>query len=573
MAGTTVTYGDISLSYILTRSIDRVPEYEGPDYLWTRARLTVQAILSSNVVPTVAGENATQTMNRIKHYMETPRYRLKVEIDGREMLNSPIPGAIKDCKNGPLPVHFNVLRIVGSESFLVEFCVDTWVVDCVGGERPPYQSHRWEDRVTIDKSFISTRTRTGKIVVRGDLDINPDTLRQFAVEGTGAVPAGFIRRKSDWTEDSDGLTLRYTLVDEEQFLMPPPPAADADGEYIESTPFTEGAISFGECWVTLDGSKMGFGAATQEHVEQLIRTAVHICVSMTGYIGDGSNGIILKRAAIKRRLYKPIVHVSMQVQLRPNQARVRIGNANLPVSLSRLTVYPPGSAPQVAQTPDGGTRGSANLLLVAAAMGDPCIRAATVPIQRGENQPIGTDGQQVGQLPMPTWGIIPNDPDDGPGLFILPPTEFFPIHWETKNTYRYDPGYLYIETTEGVEPVRVKQPRLEKEVEFDRQVIGDPPPIPDPNEGDGQRLVDFELEELAPKPADDGNRNEWSIKGSYKQEIISDSLEALGLQKYAPYHNGWTKEKELDYRNRTGEWKRSWEELFGENDLEPGEAK
>jgi hypothetical protein len=81
--------------------------------------------------------------------------------------------------------------------------------------------------VQIDKFMASTRTRSGTFIIRSDNAerITADQIRtQMAVLG---VPNGFQRESATYTQSTDGLSIKYDIVDKEYFKAPPQDAFEA----------------------------------------------------------------------------------------------------------------------------------------------------------------------------------------------------------------------------------------------------------------------------------------------------------------------------------------------------------
>ena len=560
-------YNEIQLSQILTDEVSSEPVYDesGTDYLYSRKTISVTAIIHAELLPsTTASDTPAIIMDRIVHKLEESRKQLRFynDADGNlPLIEAPKNNSHVDAKNGPIPRKVQVLKVVGDKALLIRYVVDCWLCDCPGGTINPFQSHRWKDSVTMDKRFFSTRTRTGKIIVRADADINPDTLRYVTVEQTGAVPHGFKREKADYFLGDDGLSLNYTFVDKEMYLQPPWPSCDAEGEYIESSPM-HGAIRYGEARVHLEGPKIGLEADRQLGKEVLLMRAIQMAVVMSSLAdanGQQQAGtkVFLRHAAIRTKLNDNVVDVLIQTDITQLAAR----KAGMPLTLERFTRYPPGMPPN-ALSPEGGTRGSAGLMLIAAALGDPCMQTPTQEERTWETPPgdEATEESQNNQYPPPDV-YIGTPPDDEEGYYEdTTEDEYRSAFWETDEEYSYDPGSLAIPTTAGVEVVCVQKPVLRRNITYKQRVKGQkPPPILEPlpaeldNDPGGPKLLGVNIRRAAPEPT--GAGNEWEFKqqgtNSYVMQDAEDHLPpGPPLAAHVRGHKKelWTKSEPIQFR-------------------------
>jgi hypothetical protein len=407
----TLAYGTVQLSDILTHSISHEPQWsaDGVDYLWTKIVVSVQAVLNTHLAPAspVGTETPAQTMARIRHLLLIPRQQLTFTVGADTLLNSPSVGET-DVNQGPVPQSVSITQIGGTETFLIDYSVETYVVECPEETSPPnYLSHRWRETATIDESGYTTRTRTGKITCRADLLNNADQLRGVVAV---PIPNGFKRIKSDYTLDETGLNLQYTFQDKEVFLQPPGPAFKASGTYIEST--SNGAVRFGECQVRLEGSK-------KTSKGDLLRMAITVALTkiQAGGVAQDKLGRFIVGGAIQEELYENIVQVRFRIQLAPLTGRV----AGVPTDLRSFGQAPYGSDPNSGTNPpDAGIRGTALLALARAALRDPCSLGSTLSTGGGSTLTAGllpSDPNTVTTDPQATVSIVPVLPDDQNALY------------------------------------------------------------------------------------------------------------------------------------------------------------
>lgn len=130
-------------------------------------------------------------------------------------LESPRPGFALDAANGPLPLGCDVVSAAGEpHSVAVNFTVSTCLPPCPIGSDRLILSHRWQMDHGHDDDGYLTRTTIGEVVFHsGVSDIiyrYPDAFRNQFLH---PIPLGFERKVPQISAASDGLTMRYTLVD------------------------------------------------------------------------------------------------------------------------------------------------------------------------------------------------------------------------------------------------------------------------------------------------------------------------------------------------------------------------
>ena len=427
------TGDSIELAHCLTLGIEHEPVYAEPDfteYMYSRVNIHVRGLVSSTTndignvqPPTQLDETTTDTYNRIRRILNTPRNQLQYYFDetlGIPTYFSPTLGNLVDSKDGPYPKRVRIMRVVGTASLMVEFEVETFVSECSTDgtqDEPDYISHRWRESVSIDENFYSTKTRQGKIVTRADIGVNPDALRGIIVPDVGV---GFKRVSSDYTLQEDGLALSYTYVDREYYLVPPSPATKASGTYTETSPM-HGAIRFAECRIHLEGPK-----APNRDKGTLLATAINIAVTRIAgpggklwIPGDGDPGAnpMFEFAQLQESMWENIIDVTIRARI--NATRLQIGDPNniaaFPADLRRFGADIPGTDPTQFQASDPGTRGTATqLALVASQLHDPCLTASIAAAGATSQNATDNTVQQFapGGNPVLTaeFGGIGNDP-------------------------------------------------------------------------------------------------------------------------------------------------------------------
>ena len=521
------SYGSVSLSNILTHGVTQEPVYDdlsGLDYLYTKITVSIQATFNNALPPFAAGDvNAAATVARVRHALALPRQTVVLQVNGVNLVNISGP----DAKNGPIPKHIDVKEIAGSETVLVDFSVECAVVECTSGVNPAYSSHRYRETVTIDENFYSRKTRSGKIIVRGDKGTNPDTLRNLIVP---PIPQGFKRESTEWTIQEDGLAALYTIVDKEVYLQPPSPATKASGHYIESSP-QPGGIRYAECRVALEGPKPMSGVTGSGDRGALLSQAILMAVTKV----RGPNGFLLgtsatngtaklESATVREELFDNKVEVVIRVQMLGDTSRL---NA-VPFNPVRFNTSLPGSEPGTLP-PDPGTRGSAQLLLQAVGFIDPCSRESVLStvIPTGSSTLVGagsngnTEPIQVSLVPvLPTdynsyWCAIGsggNSVDLTPGIY----DHYRVVSAWKQNRHVHQMAVANSASAVDSVTVQLAKPQTSLTVTWSAEKSGSAPMLPHPYINDpNATLMHYEFDSNDPEPASDGTAIVFKRTGVY----------------------------------------------------------
>ena len=301
-----------------------------------------------------------------------PRQKLSFTVHGQEM----IPSSTKnlDSRNGPLPGPMR-LRHMPEQGFVVDLSiVSHWAESTPNDQAGAILSSRWRDDVTIDRDLLSKRTRRGKVIVSSSSYYSPggqgttDGLRETLV--TCSIDPGFVRESSHYDLAENGLELSYELVDQELFRMFPDGTTGAvgtmiTGSQIMGTPGRPQIVS-----VTLKGPKLAASSP-----QQLISQATAIATLK----GRLNGGFFPTKATFKENLWNPNeVTVTLEgMAKKPTgaNAQVFLGieatlNGFGQIVAGQIGATSPGAGGVTATL---GTRGSANILLHAAAYQDPTL--------------------------------------------------------------------------------------------------------------------------------------------------------------------------------------------------------
>lgn len=413
-------YGDgstkVTLPYAVTRRFVQEVLYDESDTDWyvTRFDIEVECVINANYLSQIAPDlvvagrpvtdNAAAIMDVIRTRLSKPRKTLSVQFNGVELIpqKAGVVGTV-DAMNGPKPRNCQILQLT-NVTFLVVWNVVAhyWENNKTTPTGTPITANRagavvlynrWTESVEIDNANYSTRTREGKFMIRSDnaQGLIADMMRtQMAVV---SVPDGFLRVSSNYTQDPNGLAMTYRVVDREVFRTPPVPAFEARGRFSEQT-----ASNGGKTYFTVQLMLRGDKSVDQG---ALLRTAIAVCfqkVRIETNLNDRNfKGFLLQSCNITQDMYDNIVDVSMQgMRNAPRNNRRIDGVAGLVTDGFDFTPGSPAANPNIPPYLD---RGTAGLLLQAAAYYDPSITVTLGAGITGTISPNTPTGATAVQLP------------------------------------------------------------------------------------------------------------------------------------------------------------------------------
>lgn len=397
-----VHYNGITLPYPLTTAFRQEAVYDEvsqTDMCLIKFDVQVTCLLSTDYLSSIAPHyrnttvtNAADVMTLIRKDLLTPRKDFSITCDDRNLIPA-IPEGNRgdlDARNGPIPQRCDVMQLTSS-CFMVHYHIiahywanyesDGTASQDINKNLPGslILYNRWTETVEIDNCDMSRRVREGKYMIRSN---NPNKLLADNLRSSLAVlsiPEGFVRESRSYTQAPDGLGLQYRIVDREVYKYPPAPAYEAIGNYIETTTH-RGAKRFGEVRLHLKGAK-----TTPPH--RLLQAAMAVAAQKLIISGAKGNTnatgnfrfSLLEYASINVGMYENTVDIQIKCQLQANRETF------MGLPFTGAMVVTPGSDTQLKGFTSPGenaatyeipytARGSASLLLQAAAYFDPSIR-------------------------------------------------------------------------------------------------------------------------------------------------------------------------------------------------------
>lgn len=305
--------------------------------------------------------SAAATIRNLGYFMQ-PRQTLRFTVNGVNMLPQT---SRADANNGPKPLRCNFKQI-NESSFLVDLAIEAWFCETkpnqAGGK---ILSHRWTETASYDRHFYTSKTRRGKLIISSETD--PSQLAIGGIDGlresliTTSIDASFIREGgSEYTLGPTGLELDYRCgPDVEQFRMCPDGTTQSDGKMNVKSQRMGSPGRLQNCWVRLRGPKTAASAP-----RNLIQTATKICYQKLRLNG----GFFPTEATFEEDLWHNEVMVSMAGWCKPKNVQDQKW-LTLEQSMQGFGQTVTGQVGL--RPPDPGTRGTANVLLHAAAYHDP----------------------------------------------------------------------------------------------------------------------------------------------------------------------------------------------------------
>lgn len=408
------SYNGVTLPYCQCLNFQQQAMYDESrtDWFCMQYNITVQAVINTAylemVAPDLVGVAATtgaaEIMSVIRTRLFQPRNTLSFKFNDYELIPNAQSGnrGTVDALNGPHPQRCDISQL-SSNTFLITYQVEAhyWEtlseplnpeVDPINRNFPgnTFLYNRWSETVDIDAAQFTTRTRTGKCLIRSDntLGVVADSVRrQMAVVG---VPDGCVRKSSQYVLSPDGLGIGYTVVDREVFKFPPTGAYEAEGHYFEVGSSGNAKI-MAVCKVKLMGSK----TTPQAKLLQRCISIVIRKLAMNGAVIDGadqSSNSILSRSLLHVDMYNNMVEYEGQALIMCGKTRVagpvvRLLGQEIQTELSPFTFTPfsdkgdtfPGS-----EQPTYPLRGTLNYFLKTANYYDPSVPGDRVSSETGQ---------------------------------------------------------------------------------------------------------------------------------------------------------------------------------------------
>lgn len=419
MADTTILYNGITISLVQIVAHAMVPVYDESGIVQTanRRSITFTGVVHANTVADFASDATT-----IQRKLSEPRQTLNVKFGSTDYVNvTPTGGNLttSDIDNGPKPQNIQVTQFFGGVTCMVAGTFE-WTEYGNYGPSGIVQavvvSHRWEQTFSVDRNNYTTRTVTGTMVLStkaavGDTT-NPDFYREYIYP---PYILGFKRERADFVISSDAKTIRYTIVDREEYRPYPGVAQYGSGSYSANL---VGSNLIKNFTITLEGAKNTYPGALVDAAYMAMTKRININSAV-------ANGDIVTSADLEEDLFANKITLTVKAiaknGLQADQTITGLGNFFQPLENARPSGQSPGQFTQ--PTPYGSAivRAVAQAIFDSAVDGNPANAAAftkatvegisptslttptTISVTQqtgtGSNQPIPITGDPVAVAP------------------------------------------------------------------------------------------------------------------------------------------------------------------------------
>lgn len=369
-----MTYNGETIVNLNLKSIASSAEYApgGIQKPYNKTVLRFEGTVGRDTAPGTAGE-FTLNIDQIRRNLLKPRQNLLITLEGSTLYNITAP----DDANGPTPSEVEFAPIVGTSYALVTGTIEFTQAECdYTGETPNaissnVVSHNYSVTHSFDDLFLTTRTVTGRIVIRQGVqslpdDVNPnstsrkdnpDLLRGLV---TPKLPQGFKREAMTFAVSNDGLMLDYDIRDVEVPVTPPIPALRATGTIAFNMNINY--EWFTTVHVELEGSKKHSKGA-------MYLQAAAIASAMAN--PKGANGII-QSAAIVSSLYSNKIAMQLVTMSIKKNAK-----GNFFPTTGSAVMFAAMLGSESGKADDLGPYGSATIKAAKMRFFDPCITDMT----------------------------------------------------------------------------------------------------------------------------------------------------------------------------------------------------
>jgi len=539
----TVQYGTETLRMVKTLKMRQETIYDssGTDKLYTKINLVVQGVMSA-CFEDENGYNveapAKQVPNQ-REYWLTPRRRLQYTVDGHKIIDSPwhsqlagqvASGNSRDENNGPKPIRFDVIKLDGGKTFIVEWEVETWINECdakyvfpsSGIRKPkadPVLSNRWEMKENIGTDYLSTRTITGVLVMSGIMNspnVSPDSFRNVIFP---PLPDGWKRESIDVTVAKDNLRLTYTVIDKQLHIPMPKPAVDISFTYRQVWGKAN-AFSFGEQTGIMDNDlSVRVKGEKGAKMKDLLQIAVKCLFSRMKLTPIGkagkvkANGEWIESGSITERPWENEIAIELKTKSSPPNKNIKdLGMTAYSHRLGAI-IDIPDIINNKARDP--GTRADYTAFIFGQFLSGPCDSNKSPPY------PASTKSEKTPKARVTVRRPYPYDDNTSPNKYDKKQTDEMPYIGysidvrisKDMNTFQLPVGSS--EKNAECRFASVAAPVSKKIVNWSVARAGKHPDLPDPDVGEDHVLLNVVISPAVTTLAPDGNTERFSISGTY----------------------------------------------------------
>ena len=294
-----ITYNGITFvaSYISDIASEPVYDEGGITVNYIKNTVSVSGVLQ------YAEQNSFITnANQIQGALLTPRAPLLITIGDQPWVNIPTV----DVANGCFPRSCIIKDQLGLGFATIQYTIEYATKYCGNTQTTSLAilSNRFSVTHTLDKDFLTKREIKGKIVFnsKADFSINPDAYRNYV---TPVLPSMMERTSVSYTVEADGVSLSYSIIDEEVYTTAPAPATTASGS--SKVDFQLNPES-GVTWLRSANITLT-GAATTKKID-LYNAAYAVIDTILGLSNSDINSSLLKSFSLEEELFQNKISIS-----------------------------------------------------------------------------------------------------------------------------------------------------------------------------------------------------------------------------------------------------------------------
>ncbi len=263
---TEVSYGSVRFSDIETVQVSQEQQFDegGVDPLYIKTDVTVVGVAHVQTtnphLGADVGSDLASGLSLVERLLLTPRRRFTMKINGSTYFDV-LPTAVEpgvraptaknlieaDVNNGP-KTRLEVSNIISGKSAKVRMTFTLARPNCNTANTNGILSMRWWVSDIIDCSTWLTSRRYDGFLRVASRNVSPHAFRNFVLP---PLVTNFKRSGIEFRESEDGLTLRFTITDDEWCTVPPSPCTDFEGDFTVSSPKGNGCIWYADINFTL----------------------------------------------------------------------------------------------------------------------------------------------------------------------------------------------------------------------------------------------------------------------------------------------------------------------------------
>lgn len=306
MNDTTILYNGITVSLVQIVAHAMTPIYDESGIVQTANR---RSITFTGIVHNLNVADFVSDATTVQRKLMEPRQTLNVKFGATDYINvTPTGGnqTTSDIDNGPKPRNIEVTPFYAGVTCMVTGTFE-WTEYGNYGPSGIVQavvvSHRWEQAFSIDRNNYSVRTVNGTMILSTKAAVgattNPDAYREYIYP---PYILGFKRERADFVISSDAKTIRYTIVDREEYRPYPGLAQDGSGSYSVKAIGSNLVKTFS---ISLSGSKNTYPGALVNAAYTALTKKINIASTISG-------GDIITSVELEEDLFSNSITLSAQ---------------------------------------------------------------------------------------------------------------------------------------------------------------------------------------------------------------------------------------------------------------------